>query len=551
MRYNGSPGVHRVHSSPTGHGAAGMLRRACQILRPRRVQLRTQVLAGVLSITLIALAAFDLAAVGALHRYLLDQTKSRLQTAITATQPQLADILPVTHRLNVLGVQAGIPGAYDIEFVPTGAWSAVHLEDGAKSPATIYFAQSNATHRPAYTAVIRPDSVAVSVRLESGTLIASTSLGEVNATLRQFKVIVIVGSAAVGLLIFLGIVLVMRRGLRPIETMATQADRITAGDLNHRVSLPDTRSEVGRLGTALNGMLARIEADVDEREVSQRLMRQFFADASHELRTPLASLRANAELYQQGALRQRPQVDEAMRRIALEAQRMSGLVDDMLRLARLDQHPARQQEPVDLSALIDDCVQRAQVADPRRSWRPAIAPGLVADGDEELLRRAIDNILANVRTHTQEGAIARITAAPDPDGNGDGDGDGDGDTIVIEVSDDGPGVPDEQLPRIFDRFYRAGAPTWRPGSGLGLAIVAEIAKAHQGTAQAQPNIPRGLRITLTLPASAVSECGDTWTDDRPAARAEGPHRHKHSPANTRPQPASTTTPPRNARQRVT
>jgi two-component system OmpR family sensor kinase len=282
----------------------------------------------------------------------------------------------------------------------------------------------------------------------------------------------------------------MRRGLHPIETMAAQADRITAGDLTDRVSPQDPATEVGRLGAALNGMLTRIEAAISEREASQELTRRFFADASHELRTPLASLRANAELYQQGALARRPQVDEAMRRIALEAQRMSRLVDDMLRLARLDQHPDQQHDLVDLTALVDGCAERAQVADPRRTWRAQIAPGLVSTGDEELLRRAVDNLLANVCAHTPAGTVATITAA-ERDGN-----------VTVEVSDDGPGVPADRLPHIFDRFYRAAAPPPCPGSGLGLAIVTAITAAHQGTAEAALNRPHGLRVTLTLPTGS-------------------------------------------------
>ena len=238
-------------------------------------------------------------------------------------------------------------------------------------------------------------------------------------------------------------------------------------------------------------MLARIEAAIRDREASQELTRRFFADASHELRTPLASLRANAELYQQGALALRPQVDEAMRRIALEAQRMSGLVDDMLRLARLDQHPDQQHDLVDLTALVHGCAERAQIADPRRTWQAQIAAGLVATGDEELLRRAIDNLLANVCAHTPGGTVATITAAAR------------GGTVVVEVSDNGPGVPADRLPRIFDRFYRAAAPPPRPGSGLGLAIVTAIAAAHRGTAEATLNHPHGLRVTLTLPAGSL------------------------------------------------
>jgi two-component system OmpR family sensor kinase len=328
------------------------------------------------------------------------------------------------------------------------------------------------------------------VPASAGALVAATSLAAVNSTVGRLELILIIGSAVAGLLVAVGVSWVMRRGLHPIEMMAAQADRITAGDLTDRVSPQDPATEVGRLGAALNGMLTRIEAAISEREASQELTRRFFADASHELRTPLASLRANAELYQQGALARRPQVDEAMRRIALEAQRMSRLVDDMLRLARLDQHPDQQDDLVDLTALVHGCAERAQVADPRRTWRAQIASGLVATGDEELLRRAVDNLLANVCAHTPGGTVATITAAAR------------GGTVVVEVSDNGPGVRADRLPHIFDRFYRAAALPPRPGSGLGLAIVTAIAAAHQGTAEAALNHPHGLRITLTLPAGS-------------------------------------------------
>ena len=328
----------------------------------------------------------------------------------------------------------------------------------------------------------------LAVNEAGGTLVATASLAGVTRTTGQLELILAIGSAAAALLAGLGATQVMRRGLRPIETMAVQADAITAGDLTDRVSPHDARTEVGRLGAALNGMLARIDAAIHEREASQQATRRFFADASHELRTPLASLRANAELYQQGALRDGPQVDEAMRRMALEAQRMSALVDDMLRLARLDQQPEQQDDPVDLTALVRECAARAQVADPQRARHTHVAADLVTNGDEELLRRAVDNMLVNIQTHTPVGTVAAITAA-----RRDGD-------VVIEVSDDGPGVPEDQLPRIFERFYRGPAPSPRPGSGLGLAIVSAIVAAHHGTCEAAANHPHGLRITLTLPA---------------------------------------------------
>ncbi|MGH3191748.1 MAG: sensor histidine kinase [Streptosporangiaceae bacterium] len=468
---------------------------------PGRGKLRVQVLVAVLTITLVGLAVFDIAAVTALRKYLLTQTDSTLQSVLYQTQQRLNTLLPESRRLTWQVEMPVVVGAYDISFVPF-AGKVVNLQRGtgprpviprdvAKVTAAGHLALGSAKGKaPAAIEFIGVSQFrlgAVSVPAHAGTLVAAANLRGVNATMGRLQLIIATGSAAAAAFIFLGVFLVMRQGLRPVEAMASQADRITAGDLTDRVSPADAGSEVGRLGMALNGMLARIGASVAEREASQELMRRFFADASHELRTPLASLRANAELYQQGALSEREDVDEAMRRISLEAQRMSRLVDDMLRLARLDQHPARQRDPVDLTALVRACVQRTEIADPARTWRTRISGGLVTVGDSELLGRAVDNLLANVRTHTPEGTVATITARSE-DGS-----------VVVEVSDDGPGVPADRLPRIFDRFYRAGARQPGSGLGLGLAIVAEVAAAHEGSAAAALNYPRGLRVTLSLP----------------------------------------------------
>ncbi len=482
-----------------------------------RGKLRTKVVAGVVAITLAVLAVFDFAAVTALKKYLVGQTDVTLQSALTVTKPRLNQLLPALNKARVVrdGVVqwSSFPsvGAYTIEWVPAkGAVVDLQGGPGLTPPAIAklnYYAAnqvavasasgkswtvSDGKGQTVITAIRAPAQfrmVSMAVPGQAGTLVAGTNLSDVNDTVRQLEIIVGAGSAAAAVFIFLGVGLVMRRGLRPIEQMAYQADRISAGDLTERVAPSDTGTEVGRLGTALNGMLGRIQVSVAEREASQEVMRSFFADASHELRTPLASLCANAELYQQGALVERSQVDEAMRRITLEAQRMGRLVDDMLRLARLDQHPDQRRDLVDLTALVGKCVERAQVADPARTWQAEIEPGLAVAGDEEQLSRAVDNLLANVQTHTPEGTVATVTARRDGSGR-----------IAVEVADDGPGVPADKLPRIFDRFYRAGTASHRTGSGLGLAIVSQTAAAHQGVAMAAANYPHGLRITIALPA---------------------------------------------------
>jgi len=457
----------------------GSLRRALAA----RNQLRMRVLAGVVAITLAALAAFDLTAVTTVRDYLYGQTRSQLSAAM----PDLGELEALTNS----GYTA-LPAQYDMIWLPThGKPDAIQvILDGPGGAAVPTVINTIGRTKPGFSTVLIAGQMMLvdrSTDYAGGSLVTSTSLAPVTSTVAQVERIVVVGSAAVVLLIGAGAFLVLRRGLRPVEAMAAQADRITAGDLADRVAPHNPRSEVGRLGTALNGMLTRIEAAVQEREASQQQMRQFFADASHELRTPLASLLANAELHQHGALTEPAQVTEVMRRIGLETQRMGRLVDDMLRLARLGQHPGQGRELVDLTALVADCAQRARVTAPSRRWQVHLADGLKITGDEELLRRAVDNLCANVLVHTPPDTAGTIAATA---GHG---------QVRIEVIDNGPGVAADKLPHIFERFYRAGTGAFRPGSGLGLAIVAEVAVAHGGAAKAAPVSPHGLRIALTLP----------------------------------------------------
>lgn len=339
------------------------------------------------------------------------------------------------------------------------------------------------------------------VPTEVGILVVAVNLRSATDAVHKAQLILVVATVIAVAVVALGGLMVVRRGLRPLEIMAAQADRITAGELTRPVAPQTPDTEVGRLGLALNRMLGRIHASVQEQQAGQERMRRFFADASHELRTPLTSLRVNAELYEQGALTTRTEVDEAMRRIRVSAQRMGALVDNMLRLAHLDQQPDQRTGTVDLSALLTDGVSDVRSIDADRTWACEIQPDLVVRGDEDLLRRAVDNLLTNIRAHTPAGTSGTVTAHRR------------GDQVHVEVRDDGPGVPEPDLPRLFDRFYRVDHTG--SGSGLGLAIVAEVAASHGGYANAA-NSPRGLQIHLALPASTGLHHTGTEAMERPA-----------------------------------
>jgi len=282
---------------------------------------------------------------------------------------------------------------------------------------------------------------------------------------------------------------VVRQGVRPLMAMATTADEIAVGDLTRRVDDVSARTEAGRLGIAFNSMLTEIEEAFREREASEGRLRRFAADASHELRTPLTSIRGYAELWQSGGLREPGQLDQAMRRLAEEGQRMGTLVEDLLLLARLDE-----QRPLDLGAvrldvLAADGVQDALAVEPDRPITCDIEPATVA-GDELRLRQVVANLLTNARVHTPPGTPihVRVTSVEG--------------TVRLEVADEGPGMPSEVVAHAFERFYRADGSRGRAsgGSGLGLSIVDAIARNHGGRASVASTPGVGSRFVVELPA---------------------------------------------------
>lgn len=477
----------------------------------RNPTLRARVVVGVLAVVMVALAASGYTAVAAFRGYLLGQADSELREVLTTYAPKVNKLIAMgqaTGGLSGLGttadkpslgkIQVGIPAIVDnyyLGFTPNasvdGRTTAI-VDGNADLVPRLPGDLTTLASIDATTTVSSANGNAqlrlVAMRIgTAGTLTATMSLAPTDSAVARLQRIIVAVTLTVALVVVVGVGLAVRRGLRPVESMAAAAGRITAGDLTTRVAPEDPATEMGSLGAALNGMLDRIEVAVRERRESEEATRRFFADASHELRTPLASLRANAELYQQGALRGGPQLDEAMRRITSEARRMSTLVDDMLRLARLDTRPEDDHEPVDLTALIRASGDRARSADPDRTFQVRADPCLLVMGDPELLRRAVDNLLANVTAHTPPGTTATVTGLA---ANGE---------VMVEVSDDGPGVRADHIDRIFDRFHRVPSATRRAGSGLGLAIAAAAAASHDGSVRASPCDPHGLRVTLTLP----------------------------------------------------
>jgi two-component system OmpR family sensor kinase len=333
--------------------------------------------------------------------------------------------------------------------------------------------------------------------LAGDTVVLAVPTTEVTAALR--RLLLIEGSAGLALLALLaaGAWLLLRRGLRPLETMAHSARSITAGNLSERVSPSEGRSEVGQLGLALNTMLGELEAAFAERDRTEQRLRQFLADASHELRTPLTSIQGFAELFRmEQGVAATPSAPSAvdlpviMRRIEEESARMKTLVEDLLLLARLDQTRPVERAPVDLAVLAADACSDAVAAAPGRPVTLDAPEPVVVLGDRDHLRQAIANLVANAVRHTPAGTPIEVSARL-VDG-----------AARVAVRDHGAGLDDEALAHVFDRFWQADAARAAAGAGLGLAIVAGIAAEHGGTATAGNAPGGGARFTITLPLPA-------------------------------------------------
>jgi signal transduction histidine kinase len=298
----------------------------------------------------------------------------------------------------------------------------------------------------------------------------------------------------------LGIVRLLVRRLRALETLAA---RVTEGDLSVRIA--DTSGdEIGRLAGQLDHMTERLAEARDRVESTERQRRQLFADITHELATPLTTIRGYAETLLDPSV---PVSDEEraryLRGVMAEARRLDRLIRDLFELARLEAGAAPlEKEPLDLAALCRNTIQRFEprFRDARLAltWHPADGEAWI-EADGHRMEEVLENLLVNALRYVPAGGAVEVSLAPVATGSV---------GFALSVSDDGPGIPLEELPHVFERFYRgagargAGGSHEDPGSGLGLAIVREIVERHAGTVRAVPCVPHGLSIVVELPARA-------------------------------------------------
>lgn len=334
-------------------------------------------------------------------------------------------------------------------------------------------------------------------------LISGLPLEQIDDAQRTIGLLV-AGVMAGGLVIAgLAGTLIVRTALRPLNRVAATASRVAElpldrGEVALSVRVPEAdtnpRTEVGKVGNALNRMLGHVGAALAARQASELRVRRFVADASHELRTPLAAIRGYAELTRRGNQQVPPDVAYALRRVESESARMTVLVNDLLLLARLDSADpdttrALASEPVDLSRLAVDAASDAHVAGPDHRWQLDLPEeSITVLGDESQLHHVLGNLLANARTHTPAGTTVTVHLTTTYD------------EALLSVTDNGPGIPPALLPQVFDRFARGDTSRSRAAgsTGLGLAIVAAVVQAHHGTVSVD-SIPGLTTFTVRLP----------------------------------------------------
>jgi two-component system sensor histidine kinase MprB len=299
-----------------------------------------------------------------------------------------------------------------------------------------------------------------------------------------------------------------RRVLAPLAEVAQTAEHITeTEDLSSRLRV-HADDEVGALATRFNAMIGRLQGSRAALDESVRAQRQLVADASHELRTPITSLRTNIEVLLAGGELSEEERQRLLHDVVEQTEELSALVNDLIELARGDL-PAEHAEDVRLDRVVEEAVARARRNSPRITFQASLVP-VIMDGVPERLGRAINNLLDNAARHSPAGATVEVIV----------------DERGVLVRDHGSGVDPDDLPYVFDRFYRGANSRGRQGSGLGLAIVRQVALQHGG-AVGVANAPDGGAIfTMRLPVQRAPD-EEPAPSEAPASGETSAHDHVH------------------------
>lgn len=460
--------------------------------RPKRWSLRTRLLVGVLTLVAAGFSCAGIASGHLLGKYLVARVDEQLLYA--QENLQRVDTSKVDgSRMDTSALsprERDLLDAYVVEIWDSSGSLKLHFAGPEQKFAltnlppergkAIYI--EGPRHHPGYRAVITD--------LPNGDtmLIAYDMTGTARTMARFVGIELVVMLTVLGLSAILGVV-VVRMGLRPLNEVEQTAEEIIAGkDLSRRVpefAAPST--EMGKLSGTLNKMLDEIEGNVAR-------LRRFVSDASHELRTPVTGIRGLAELYRQGAVTDPEDVAALIARIESEATRMGLLVEDLLLLARLDEERPLRQDHVDLVPVAADAIEGHPVDLELVGDEPPVVVG-----DEDRLRQIVTNLVTNALTHTPPGTPVTVRVGVT------------GGKALLEVADQGPGIPPEHAKRIFERFYRADPARARDherspatGSGLGLSIVSGLVAAHGGEVVCLPTEGGGATFRITFPL-AVSQ----------------------------------------------
>ncbi len=313
-------------------------------------------------------------------------------------------------------------------------------------------------------------------------------IGQPQGYLTTLRLTLVVGSGLAVLVAFaLGWGLA-GAALRPIQRITQTAQAIGAErDFGRRVEHRGPADEVGQLAVTFNDMLAELESGYRQLEAALHSQRRFVADASHELRTPLTTVRGNIEL-----LRRDPPVDPAERGEIIsdtteEVDRLIRLVNQLLMLARADAGQVLRSDPIPVQALVNDVCRQAKTLAPRTEVQCEAPPDVLVQGDRDALKQVLLILVDNALTHTPAGTPVTLTAATHET------------HVTFTVHDRGPGIPADQLPHIFERFYRGQASRTGRGAGLGLAIAQELVEAQGGMIAVASAPGEGSTFTITLP----------------------------------------------------